>query len=102
MEVPVANVEKHPKRPFEEAEQADFSTVPTRARSPRIVGRYIKNHEKDARVRASRQRRATQAVILRLANVDPTPQNVERIRERIRMMNQQLASSSKPFRLRML
>lgn len=102
MEGTVANIQKHPKRPIEEVEQADFSPVPTHARSPRLVGHYIKNREKDVRLRASRPRQDAQAVLLRLADVEPTPQNIERIRRRIRLMNQQLASSGKPFRLRMI
>lgn len=42
------------------------------------------------------------AVILRLEDLPATPGNVERIRERVRQLNRQLADSGTPFRLRVI
>lgn len=39
----MANREKHPKNPLLEALDDDLVEVPTRARSPKIVGHYIKD-----------------------------------------------------------
>jgi hypothetical protein len=66
MEGTVANLEKHPQRPVEQIEQADFSTVPTHARSPHVLGSYIKNRQDNDRGRVSGREHEAQAVILRL------------------------------------
>jgi hypothetical protein len=102
MEGTVANVEKHPKRPVEELEEADSSAVPTRARSPHLVGRYIKNREDHVRGRASGPEHGALAVLLRLEELPATPRNIARIREQVRLLNRQLAASGTPFRLRMV
>ncbi len=94
----MANIEKHPKQPLEQLEQADFSAVPTRARSPHLIGRYIKNQQTDDRGRGGEG--PTRPVILRLEDLPATPGNVERIRERVRLLNRHLAASGTPFRLR--
>jgi hypothetical protein len=102
MEGTVANLEKHPKRPIEQVEQADFSDVPMHARSPHVLGSYIKNRPDNVRGRVSVPEHEAPAVILRLEDVPATRRNVERIRERIRLLNRQLAASGTPFRLRMI
>jgi len=43
-----------------------------------------------------------QAIILRLDKLPATPGNVERIRERVRLLNRRLAASGTPFRLRVI
>jgi hypothetical protein len=102
MEGTVANLEKYPKSPLQQLELAESSDIPTRARSPRLVGRYIKNRQSDTRGSAFGHSPATGGVILRLEDVAATPGNVERIRERIRQLNRQLAASGAPLRLRMI
>jgi len=97
MEGTMANLEKHRKQPLEEFEQADFSTVPTRARSPHVVGNYIKNRQHDTRHRAGQQN-----VLLRMDDIPATPTNIERLRVRIRKLNHRLADSGTPFRIRMI
>jgi hypothetical protein len=42
-----------------------------------------------------------QAIILRLEDLPATPRNLERILERVRLLNERLAESGAPFRLRM-
>ncbi len=102
MEGTVANLEKYPKSPIEQLEQAECSEIPTRARSPRLVGRYIKNRQSETRGSAFGRSQTTGGVILRLEDVSATPGNIERIRERIRQLNRQLAAAGAPLRLRMI
>jgi hypothetical protein len=102
MEGTVANLEKYPKSPIEQLERAESSDVPTSARSPRVVGRYIKNRQGDTRGSAFGRSHATGGVILRLEDVAATPGNIERIRERVRQLNNQLAAAGAPLRLRMI
>jgi hypothetical protein len=85
----VANIEKHPKPPAEQAGQADFSEVPTCARngSPRDVPRAEEE---------------TRAVIMRIEGLPPTPHNLTRMQERVKRLNRLLADSGVPFRLRVL
>ncbi|MCL5743840.1 MAG: hypothetical protein M1541_07910 [Acidobacteria bacterium] len=97
----MANIEKHLKRPMDQIDQADFSGVPTCARAPHLIGRYIKNRKNDGRSRVSGEERP-QPVILRLENLPATPRNLERIRERVRLLNRLLADSGTPFRLRVV
>lgn len=96
----VANIEKHPKRPLEELDQADFSDVPTHARAAHLIGGYIKNQQSDHGGRIEEDR--TGPVILRLKDLPATPRNVARIRERIRLLNRRLEASGTPFRLRVI
>lgn len=41
-------------------------------------------------------------IVLRLEDLPATPLNVERIRERVRLLNQRLLESGTPFRLRVM
>ena len=97
----MANIEKHPKHPLEQLEQPDFSAVPTHARATHVIGPYIKNHQSDGRGRIPGEER-TRPVILRLEDLPATPGNIERIRERVRLLNRRLAASGTPFRLRVI
>ena len=101
MEGTVANLEKHPQRLIEQIDKADFSAVPTRARSPHLVGSYIKSLRNDVHGRTSGPEDRTHAFILRL-DLPATSSNIERIRERVRLLNRKLAASGTPFRLRMI
>ena len=96
----MANIEKHPKQPLEQVDQADSSGVPTCARAAHLIGRYIKNQQSDGRGRSGEAR--TQPVILRLDDLPATASNLDRIRERIRLLNRRLAASGTPFRLRVI
>lgn len=98
----MANIEKHPRSMIEEIDQADYSSVPTCARASHLVGRYTKGRERDHRGSLPGKEDRPKPVILRLENLQATPGNLERIRERIRTMNRQLADSEAPFRLRVI
>jgi hypothetical protein len=98
----MANIEKHPKHPMEQIDQADFSQVPTCGRSPHLVGQYIKNRQNRGRRHVPQMEERKRAIILRLEDVPATPRNLERIRERIRLLNQRLAESGAQFRLRVV
>ncbi len=41
-------------------------------------------------------------IILRFEDVPATPRNLEHVRERVRLLNQRLAESDTPFRLRVM
>jgi hypothetical protein len=98
----VANIEKHPKPAVEQVDQADFSEVPTCARASHLVGQYIKNrHNGDSR-HVARLEGRTRAAILRIGDLPATPHNLERMQERIKRLNRQLADSGVPFRLRVV
>ena len=98
----VANIEKHPKTTVEELYQADSSAVPTRAGASHLFGRNIKNRQNDGRAHLPGDEDRTRPVILRLEDLPATPRNLERIRERVRLLNRQLAASGTPFRLRVV
>jgi hypothetical protein len=102
MEKAVAKLEERLKGPVQEAEQADVSAFPTHARAPHVAAGCLKNRRSHVRGRASGPEHGVQAVILRLDDVPANPRNVERIRERIRLLNRQLADSGTPFQLRVI
>jgi hypothetical protein len=101
MEGTVTNREKHPHRPIGQIDKAEFSAVPTRARSPHLVGSFVKSLRNDVSGRTSEPEYGTHAFILRL-DLPATSSNVERIRERVRLLNRRLAASGTPLRLRMV
>jgi hypothetical protein len=98
----VANIEKHPKPPMEQIDQADFSAVPTCARSSHLIGQYIKNRQDGGHRHIPGVEDRTRAIIMRLEDVPATPHNLERMRERVRLLNRRLADSGAPFRLRVV
>lgn len=97
----MTNREKHPQRTIRQIDKAEFSAAPTRARSPHLVGSFIKSLRNDVHGRTSEPESGTHAFILRL-DLPATSSNVERIRERVRLLNRRLAASGTPFRLRMV
>lgn len=98
----MANIEKHPKGTMEQIDQADSSAVPTRARASHLIGHYIKNRHSDGRARLPGEEDRARPVILRLEDLPATPHNLERIRERVQILNRQLAAAGTPFRLRVM
>ncbi len=96
----MANKEKHPKGTIDEIDQADSSMVPTCARASHLVGEYIKNHQEQVRRPAPGVDERTRAFILRFKNIPATPTNLERLRERVRLLNRRLSIANAPFRLR--
>ena len=95
----VANIEKHLKPTMEQIDNADSSAVPTCARASHLIGRYTKNRENDG---TGKRHDGAQPMILRLEDLPATPHNLERIRERVRLLNQRLAASGTPLRLRVV
>jgi hypothetical protein len=98
----VANIEKHPKSPMEQIDGADFSAIPTRARASHLIGQYIKNRQNGGRGQVSGVEDGTRAVLVRFKDLPATPRNLERIRERVRLLNRWLADSGTPIRLRVV
>jgi hypothetical protein len=98
----VANIEKHPKKLAEELDQADFSLIPTRARSSYLTGRYVKSRRPGRRNHVPRVVERAQSIVLYLEDLPATPRNLERIRQRVQLLNRQLAQSGMPFRLRVV
>ena len=98
----VANMQKHLKPTVDQIENADSSAVPTCARASHLVGHYIKNRQSGGGVHLRGGHDRGQPLIVRLEDLPATPQNVERIRESVRLLNQRLASAGAPFRLRVV
>lgn len=98
----MANIEKHPKTPVEQVDQADFSAVPTCARASHLIGQYIKGHHNGSRRNVPGIEQRTQPIIMRLEDLPATTRNLERIRERVRRLNRLLADSGALFRLRVV
>ncbi len=96
----MANIEKHPKHPLEQLEQANVSAVPTHARAAHLIRPYIENQQSDGHARPGEE--DAPPVIIRLQALPATPCNLERIRERVRLLNRRLAASGTPFRLRVI
>lgn len=96
----MANIEKHPKQAQEQLDDADSSVVPTHARAAHLIGRYIKNQQSDGRGRSGDE--FTRPAVLRLEDLPATPGNLQRIRERVRLLNRRLAATGTPFRLRVI
>jgi hypothetical protein len=86
------NPEKHRKPAASEWLEADESDVPTRARSPHIVGHYIKNHRKQ-----STGARARPATVL--LQVSGEPKRVQEITEEL---NRRLHLLKLPLRFRVV
>lgn len=70
----------------------------------RIVANMIEKLERpiDAFVPAPALAVPAPAIILRLEDLPSTPQNLERIREKVRQLNERLAESGTPFQLRLV
>jgi hypothetical protein len=95
------NLEKHVRSPLEEMMLADSSEVPGRARSPHVVGRYIK--EKKLRYEASRGNipRPT-PFLVRLEGVSTDRPTRERLERFIREMNRECRLAHAPLSMRIL
>ena len=98
----MANIEKQQKQPMERIIDAGSSADPTCRRTSHLIGRYMTNQQNDGRVHLRGRDDPGQPIILRLEDLPATPRNLERIRERVRMLNQQLAASGTPLRLRVV
>ncbi len=85
----MANIEKHQNQPMEKMVDAGLDADPMRARRSHLIGRYVSGQQNEP-------------VILRLEELPATSHNLKRIRERVRLLNEQLAASGMPFRLRVV
>ena len=95
------NLEKHVKSPLDEWMLADASPVPTRARSPHVVGHYIKDRK--LRYQGSRRDVPMPApVLIRLDGVATDRVTRKRIERLIRDMNHQCRLAHTPLNLRVL
>ena len=87
----MTNIEKHPKQTLEQIDKADFSAVPTRARASHLIGQHIENGQNNAgRYQPTGEDRAA-SFILRFEDLPAIPDNVERMRDRVRQLNRRLA-----------
>lgn len=82
------NLEKHVKSPLEELMLADSSPAPTRARSSRIVGHYIKDRKVRYQGRGSAVGKP-QPVLVRLERKAAGRPSRDRIERLVREANQQ-------------
>ena len=72
-------------------EQAEPSVAPARAHAPHLMRQHLPGVE-DGRA----------SFILRFEDLQANPENVERMRERVRHLSRRLAQSGAPFRLRLV
>jgi hypothetical protein len=111
VEVFVANLEKHQKHLTEELEFADFSDVPTCARSSHLIGHYIKNRHKtpgrklvagsSTRDMIAGVEGAANGVVLRLDSLPVTPAARKRLERRVADWNHEFSQCGVPVRFRM-
>jgi hypothetical protein len=98
----MTNIEKHEKETEERIDRANSSAVPMGAATAPI-GRVVRKGTSERRlggIGAPDDRPL--GVILRLEDLRATPPNIERIRERVRVLNRHLAASGTPLRLRVV
>jgi len=93
----MTNMQKHSKQTLEQADQADAGTVGTGAHASQMLGTSAGNSR---HLPAAGDRGAP--FLIRLEDLDANPANVDGMRERIRILNQHLAQSGAPFRLRLV
>lgn len=98
----MANIEKQQKQPMERIVDAGSSADPTCPRTSHLIGGCMTKQRGDCCICSSGRDDSGQPIILRLEDLPATPHNVERVRERVRMLNQQLAASGTPLRLRVV
>ena len=98
----MTNIEKHPKQAMEQVDQADLSAVPPRARASHLIGQYLENGKNKAGRHLPAVDDRGASFILRLEDLQASPNNVERMRERVTQLNRRLAESGAPFRLRLV
>jgi hypothetical protein len=95
------NLEKHVKSSVEEVMLADSSEVPGRARSPHVVGHYIK--EKKLQYEGGHRDVIRPApVLVRLEGVSTDRTTRERLERFIREMNRECRVAHAPLRLRIV
>jgi hypothetical protein len=90
----VANLQKHVKSVSDEWLEAETNPIPTHARSPHILGYYIKDRRLDPWRYTAPRRPARQKLLIRMAG---QPADLD---ERVRVINRKLKENGAPFRLR--
>ena len=98
----MTNIEKRPKQTLEQIDQADFSAVPRHSRASHLVGQCIENGQNSAGRHLPTGEDRAASLILRFENLPAIPDNVERMRDRVRQLNRRLAESGAPFRFRLV
>ena len=83
------NFEKHPKETMQQMEQPGPSVAS--AHAPHLMRQHLPGVEDGGA-----------SFILRLEDLQANPENLERMRERVRHLNRRLAQSGAPFRLRLV
>jgi len=84
----MANIEKHPKQAMEQIDQNDSTAVVASAGASHL-------HQPNGEDRPF-------PFILRFEDLPASPENVERMGERVRGLNRHLAESGAPFRFRLV
>ena len=86
---------------MEQIDQADFSAGPTCACAPHRIGQYTENNRNSAGRHPPAVEDRPASFILRFEDLPASPENVERMRERVTQLNRRLAGLGAPFRLRL-
>jgi hypothetical protein len=99
----VAGIQKHTELPAERVSSTD--SVPRKGcghESPLSGSHCPPGSLQDDSGRPTGPDQPIKKVILQLVDVPATPANVERIRERVQILNRQLADAGIPVRLRVI
>lgn len=98
----MANIEKHPKQTMKRIYQTDFDAVPTSRHESHPIGQDLENGDNTAAGHLPAAEDSATSFILRLEDLPASPDNLERVRERVRRLYRRLAESSAPFRVRVV
>jgi len=98
----MTNIEKHEDDPEKRIDRANSSAVPRGAGAAPMVGSHASNQRNGGSARTGEPDGRPCGVILRFEDLRATRPNIERIRERVRLLNRHLAASGTPLRLRVV
>jgi hypothetical protein len=98
----MTNIDNREEDPEERIDRINSSAVRVGAGAAPTVGRYVSNHRNSDSARIGGSDGRTSEVILRFEDLRATRPNIERIRERVRLLNRHLAASGTPLRLRVV
>jgi hypothetical protein len=95
----VENIE-YPDKSIERIDdKAQVDVVHRRVRTSQQPQEYLNGVYNDAEIQVAGNENRIAPFILRLDDVPATPRSLERIRDRVRILNLRLETSSTPFRL---
>jgi hypothetical protein len=96
------NIEKQENDPEKRVDRGNSSAVAMGAGAAPMVASYVSNHLNGGSARTAGPDGRPCGVILRFDDLRATRPNIERIRERVRLLNDRLAATGTPLPLRVV